>query len=373
MTALPLNPQDNNYLSCRLINQQLTDNQLDVILADDVSEELTPKVVLDGAGRASLQGSVSIDAASPAANYKLLDLPLKLIPKQDYNFPVCVLRSGAYVTNAVKLESEGSGIEGITVTTAGSYETLPTFTVEGNGTGADIDPIMKTVGAGVDTIQSGAGSYVPADTIEIAGGTNSIAAVFTVTHTQVASATVAAAGTGGTPGTATVTGTTGTGTKFEASVTISGGGAISSVNSITTGGDYTVNPTSLTAEPVTGGGLTGAQLNVKMGVLSVTPSIVGSYTALPSSPVAQAATSGAGTGATFNVVWGILGGTVVNAGAGYDSDSTLEITGGGGSGGGGATLDLSAETAGTLTLINAPTQNDVVSLDGINFLVEPYY
>jgi hypothetical protein len=49
---------------------------------------------------------------------------------------------------------------------------------------------------------------------------------------QVQAATVNAGGTGGTTGTQTVTGTTGTGTKFQASVTISGG-AITAVNSVT--------------------------------------------------------------------------------------------------------------------------------------------
>ncbi len=72
------------------------------------------------------------------------------------------------------------------------------------------------------------------------------------------------AGTGGTNGTATVAGTTGTGTKFQASVTIASG-AISAINSITVPGLYTVSPTNPYSEPVTGGGLTGAILNLTMG------------------------------------------------------------------------------------------------------------
>lgn len=79
---------------------------------------------------------------------------------------------------------------------------------------------------------------------------------------QVVSATVNAAGTGGTAGTQIVTGTTGTGIKFQASVTVSAGG-ITAVSSITVGGSYTVNPSA--NDPVTGGGLTGAQLAVVMG------------------------------------------------------------------------------------------------------------
>lgn len=70
------------------------------------------------------------------------------------------------------------------------------------------------------------------------------------------------AGSGGTNGTQTVTGTTGTGTKFQASVTIAGG-IITVINSVTVAGNYTVLPT-LVGEPVTGASLTGATLNLAM-------------------------------------------------------------------------------------------------------------
>lgn len=369
-TALQLNPKSVTYLQPNIVFQNIKQNYKEVILADNVSASETPRIYLNGSGVCQLNGSINIDEASPTTNFKLCDLPAYLFPLHgDWIFPVCVLRSGAFVANAIKVESTGFGIEGITNIVAGSYTTLPTFAVVGSGDDAILTPIMKSVGAGVDTIQSGSGSYAPADTIEPAGGTSSIAAIFTVTQTQVASATIAAAGTGGTPGTQTVTGTTGTGTKFQASVTVSGGGVITAVLSITVRGIYTVNPTVLTSEPVTGAGLTGARLSVKMGVLSVTTSIAGSYTALPSNPVSQAATSGVGTGATFNAVWGILGSTVVNPGSGYDSDSTLDISG---SGGGSADLVLGTETAGSLTLIDQPTKNDVVHLDSVNFLVDTY-
>jgi len=373
MTALPLNPYDNNYVTSRLINQQLTDNQLDLILSGNVEAETTPKVVLDGTGRASLQGSVSITVGSPVANLKILDLPAKLIPQQDYNFPVCVLRAGAYFNNAVKIESSGLFIEGVTVTTAGNYASFPTLTFVGEGEGATAAPYMKIISASPVTAQSGAGSYAPVDVLEVVGGEGE-AGRLDVTHTKVQSATVASAGTGGTPGTQTVTGTTGTGTKFQASVTVSGGGAITSVNSITVAGDYTVNPTSLTAEPVTGGGLTGAQLNIKMGVLTVVPNTLdGAYVdTLPTNPVSTTAITGTGTGATFNLLYGLDEIVVTNPGSGYTEDTTLSITGGGGSGGGAATVQVGTETSGTLTLINAPNENDVLSLDGINFLVEPY-
>ena len=144
-------------------------------------------------------------------------------------------------------------------------------------------------------------NYVPGDTVTLAGGTSQVATILQVATTKAVSATVAAAGTGGTPGTQTVTGTTGTGTKFQASVTVSAGGAITAVLGITVAGSYTANPTDPTQEPVTGASLSGAKLNVIMGVATATVSTAGRYTVAPTNPVAQSASSGAGTGATFNM------------------------------------------------------------------------
>jgi hypothetical protein len=79
----------------------------------------------------------------------------------------------------------------------------------------------------------------------------------------VQNASITAGGTTGTNGAATVTGTTGTGTKFQAAVTIAGN-TITSINSISVAGSYTVLPTSMSAEPVTGGALTGATLALQI-------------------------------------------------------------------------------------------------------------
>jgi hypothetical protein len=80
---------------------------------------------------------------------------------------------------------------------------------------------------------------------------------------SVLSATVNAGGSGGTNGLATITGTTGTGTKFQARGLIVSG-ALTSPLQIVTPGSYTTDPTSLVAEPVTGGGLTGAIVGIAM-------------------------------------------------------------------------------------------------------------
>jgi hypothetical protein len=80
---------------------------------------------------------------------------------------------------------------------------------------------------------------------------------------SVISATVNAGGSGGTNGQVTITGTTGTGTKFAARGNISGG-ALTGNLILINAGNYSVDPTSLGAEPVTGGGLTGATVALTM-------------------------------------------------------------------------------------------------------------
>lgn len=131
--------------------------------------------------------------------------------------------------------------------------------VAGNG-----DP--SAVAAGV----SGRG-YTAIPTAAFANAGSGSGATVTANMGVVQTPTVAAGGSGGTNGTQTVTGTTGTGTKFTASVNISGG-AITAVNSVTLAGVYTALPTTLAAEPVTGASLTGATLNLTgcMGVVSYT-------------------------------------------------------------------------------------------------------
>lgn len=95
---------------------------------------------------------------------------------------------------------------------------------------------------------------------------------------QVQNASVNNAGTGGSNGTGTVTGTTGTGTLFQATVTIAAG-SITGVTGITLAGSYTVLPTSLSAEPVTGAGLAGATLSLAMTSV-ITASAIAQGTAI---------------------------------------------------------------------------------------------
>ncbi|TAL08057.1 MAG: hypothetical protein EPO02_13780 [Nitrospirae bacterium] len=164
-----------------------------------------------------------------------------------------------------------------------------------------LNPVEATSGVS-SAVPSAAGTgYVPADTITIAGGDYTTPAVLTVTDTKVITATVVAGGTGGTPGAVTITGTTGTGTKFQATGTITAGGILSGALTVSVAGDYTVNPTDITAEPVTGGSLSGCTVALTMGVLTVSVTTAGNYTTLPTSPASQLSTSGSGTGATFTL------------------------------------------------------------------------
>lgn len=162
--------------------------------------------------------------------------------------------------------------------------------------------VVTTTLLAIQLVDTGSGVYAPGNTITLAGGVSSPAPVVTVTLTKVVAATPATAGTLGTPGPAVVTGTTGTGSFFTANVTIDGGGGIDPAQpiEIVSTGSYSVNPTTPANEPVTGGGLAGATLNVQMGVQTFTLTNPGIFTENPAAGVfTQASTSGSGVGAIF--------------------------------------------------------------------------
>lgn len=369
MSTNYLSPKDNNeYLTSFLRNQNLTKNSFPVALdTGNFTSSAGVSVNTFGDGQMFLEGQVTT-IGTPSANYAIGTLSANLIPTKNSYPQVTVLRSGAAVNNALSIvPGQGNSISGATITTPGSYAAIPTISVTtSTGSGAILSAVVGALSAAIVTRGTG---YVPGDTIVAAGGTFSPAATISVLNTQVVSAAIAAGGTGGTPGTQTVTGTTGTGTKFQASVTVSAGGVITAILSITLGGTYSVNPTNLAAEPVTGAGLTGATLTIVMGV-GGTPSISvsGAYTAIPANPVAQASTSGAGTGASFNLTWKLVSINVTNGGVGYATTDTASISGGGA----GVIALLFAQALAELTLINAPTVGDVVELTGISFFVQPY-
>jgi len=299
------------------------------------------------------------------------------------HFYMRVISNGAFVTesplsisgitqaNPAVVSSGGSGATAASPITSGVMSTYaPGDTVTLTG-GTYLSPaILSVTNTRLVSLllnSAGTGVYAPADTINLSGGTMTTTAVVTVATTQVTGIpTVAAAGTGGTPGTATVTGTTGTGTKFEASVTISAGGMISSVDSLTVAGDYTVNPTTPTAEPVTGGGLSGAQLDIKLGVKTFTISNAGVFTTnAPSGNFTQASTSGSGTGATFQQgIFGPNACTISTPGV-YSAVPSNPVSQGSSSGSGlGATFTM------TWASVAAFSADDWVYISGVNGMTE---
>ena len=238
------------------------------------------------------------------------------------NFYMRVISNGAYVINPSYLIGGISNaspavltVNGLTVSAAApintnvtaSYAPNDTITVAGGTyTTPAVLSVTTTTLLAVSPNAAGSG-YAPADTITLSGGVASPSAVVTVATTQVSGLpTINAAGSGGAgSGAGVVQGTTGTGTKFQAAVTISGG-AITAVTSLTLAGSYTVNPTTPAMEPVVwvsgaGSGLTGAKLAIALGVKTVTLTTAGVFTTNPNGlAFTQASSSGGGSGATFN-------------------------------------------------------------------------
>lgn len=233
------------------------------------------------------------------------------------NFYMRVIKNGAFVVdNAVAITNVAIGpstvltvaaaVGGLTATpdnstVFSSYAPGNLVTLAG---GSFVTPAQVAItNTKIIGLQSNAGGqgYVQGDTISLVGGVQSTPAQLTVLTTRVSAIpTIANPGAGGTPGTATVIGTTGTGTKFQATVTIDGTGVIVAVTALITGGSYTVNPASLTNAPVTGGGLVGAQLAILMGVNTFSITNAGVFTGNPfAGQFTQNATSGVGVGATF--------------------------------------------------------------------------
>lgn len=192
-----------------------------------------------------------------------------------------------------------------------------TLTVSGGST----TTVPSSYAVTFDNVSLGAAGtgYAPGDVSTLSGGTFTTAGTIGIVATQVISATVAAGGGSCANGASqTVTGTTGTGTKFQALVTVSGN-AIIAVNSISVAGVYTVNPTVLTAEPVTGVSCSGSQLSVVMGALVGIVQQGGVYSAAPafasagpppSWTLSEASSTGLGTGATWNVAFAPIASTV---------------------------------------------------------------
>lgn len=252
---------------------------------------------------------------------------------------IVIAGTGGAVGNAIVTGTTGTGEKfqaSVTVASAqtispnngsvtSSYASGDLITMAGGTfTQAEVLSVNTTQVAAINPIQTGSG-YAPGDSITLAGGTSSVAAAVSVVTTQVAAVpSIVNAGSGGTAGQATITGTTGTGDKFQASVTIGSGGSIEAITALTVGGDYTVNPTDLSAEPVTGGGLTGATVSLEMGVASVRITSGGNFTVNPTG----------GTSSTKTLFLTSTGLSTWTVPVDWNSgDNSVELIGGGGGGG----------------------------------------
>lgn len=382
MTALNLTPKDVNYLTSRLVSQNMIQNAVALTLdADNVSADptATPKIHLDGQGRAHLTGAMIVENASPSAGMVLFTMPDSIPLLNPISiFPVTTYNATTYAANFLTIYNGTNSIASIAITTPGEYTGIPSANINGIGTGFVGSTRVKVVIAEKVTSQSGSGSYAPGDTFELTGGTAVGGAKFTgsVVTTRVVSMVVNAAGSGGTDGSQTLTGTTGTGTKFTLVATITGG-AITGISSYSPG-LYTVNPTDLTAEPVTGASLTGATVTLKMSVVTTTITNYGVYSVLPTlsdpeDPYPTTATSGTGTGLTFSLTWGVDSVSVTSGGHGYNSSAQVEFTGGGKIEDAIGVITLSnSPTVPTGVLSNTITEDDVIYLDGVVLLTESY-
>ncbi len=199
---------------------------------------------------------------------------------------------------------------------AGSFLRGPGFNVDGTGAAniagglvlgssaagykVDIPAVNVVTAVAVSNPGTGAAglnNYYPGDVVF--GTSTPTPGQYLVTNTKAVSATVVAGGTGGTNGACTATGTTGTGTKFQASGTVTGG-ILGGALTIAVAGNYTVNPTSLAVEPITGCGLTGATVSLGMGVLTASILVpdVSTGTAATITP-----TGGSGVGYVITPTW----------------------------------------------------------------------
>lgn len=168
--------------------------------------------------------------------------------------------------------------------------------------------VATTEVATVAVTGRGAG-YAVGNVLTVAGGTGT-AATLGVTHTELATVAVTGGGTGYAVGNVlTVAGGTGTAATITVATVTPVTGVIETVT-ITTRGDYTVDPTLVNA--VTGGDGTLASLTLVLGVKTASITTRGDYTVNPT--LANSPTGGAGTGATVLLVMGAKTVTIDDAG-----------------------------------------------------------
>lgn len=331
MTSLNLSPKDQNYLTSNLVFNQLTQNSIEIELNEDnCTPVVTPKLLLDGSGRAYLTGSFTLENSAQQSGSLFFTLP-KTINIENDTLINAITYGSADNPNSysfgIKLLKSSSGVESVDVTSEGYTYGAPSIISTGPGGGATFVFTTEFYGnVNLLTNPTGNTSYAPGDTITIAGGTYTEQAVMEVGSTYVYAASIVSGGSGGIDGNKIADGTTGTGTKFRIAVTVSGG-SITSIDGFISNGSYTVNPTDLSHEPVTtnAGSLFGAVFAVYMAPATFLPHTNGSYTSFPANPASQDSSSGSGVGITFSLAWKIDSISVVNSGLGYTDETLFSV------------------------------------------------
>lgn len=348
---------------------------------------------------------------------------------------VIVSEGGGGYTSAptVAVTGDGSGATGtailgfavasiaITAPGTGPWTSVPTVAFSGDGSGATANVIMGHPILAIAVSAAGSG-YTSPPTVSVTGGGGTGGAGTAVLQFTVASATITAQGSGYT--TPPIVAFSGGGGAGAAGVAVLGFG-LSSIDIVDNGTSYSSAPTvgivgdgtgaagtavigkivasvavsaagsGYTSFPtgfgVTGGGGTGANINIRMGLLTVasivaagtgyavndildivggTSTVVGQlrvtsvggsgeitgasietagvYSTI--SPGTRGVTGGGGTGATFTLTYKLVQINLTSAGTGYTSTPTITIVGGGGSGAAGTATLAATGTVKSITL-----------------------
>jgi hypothetical protein len=141
-------PRSGIYASYQDIYNQMTQNNVFEFIPGSSSVAIPkvgsePKITLTGFGTCSLRGAMTITGTTTAKNSVLGKLPKGLFAIQNFFFPVScydVINNDFYqntlLISGVDVSVTGATILSATIVNAGSFVTIPTITVQGNGTGA---------------------------------------------------------------------------------------------------------------------------------------------------------------------------------------------------------------------------------------------
>jgi hypothetical protein len=162
----------------------------------------------------------------------------------------------------------------------------------------------------------GTAGYAPGDTINLAGGTQTVQSQVQVMTTKVVSATIAFIGSAipnGLGQTAFVLGGTGSGAQLTVDIV---GGHLVNISAVSAAGSYTVNPPGIAQVLIAGN--VSAFVFLSMGVGSISLLNQGVFTANPGGGnFTQASTTGAGSGATFNTALMVPNDTHISTAGAY--------------------------------------------------------